>query len=249
MSTNCLGCSAKGEERLAVTVIAVGHRAWDLCNEHAQRFSGYLAELFTTDGAAPTVRTRGSVVVTGTIPGYEPEAASRALENSGFTIFGHVNETTEFIVCGIRPVPHKVREAREAGTASLDATIAGRFKDAVASGRWVAEDALPEVVEKRTAEEVRAQVEREERWREEKSRRLEASRVEWARECAEKEKRETRRLVEASLPPELSEAEKVRQWAREHGFTVSSKGRVPAHVRVAYAKAQEGQEALSVVSR
>ncbi|MFH8346810.1 hypothetical protein [Streptomyces sp. NPDC018045] len=248
MKSLCLGCKAKEEEREAVTVVAVGHAAWDVCKAHADRFTGYLAEVFQTDGKAPLVEERGSVVVTGTIPGYEPEAARLALENSGYRITGHVEKDTEFIVCGIRPAPHKVKEAEAAGTACLDATAAGRFREAVATNQWKANDPLPEVVAKKTAEDVKAQTEAEEKWREEKNRRLAESRVQWAQERQEKDAEEIRRLAKKALPPELTESQKIRAWAKEHGYGPRDRGAIPAHIREAYRLATAGQEALSVVT-
>lgn len=37
------------------------------------------------------------------------------------------------------------------------------------------------------------------------------------------------------LPPERPEWEPIRVWARENGFLVNNRGRVPAHIREAYA--------------
>ncbi|GHF61498.1 histone-like nucleoid-structuring protein Lsr2 [Streptomyces noursei] len=246
MTALCMGCKAKGQEQEAATVIAVGHKGWDLCPEHAERFSGYLADLFGTDGLEPTVEARGSVVITGTIPGYDADTARRALENSGYRIVGHVEEDTALIICGVRPAPHKVKEAEEAGTPCLDATRAGAFREAVTSGQWIGEDPLPTVAQKKTAEDVQAQVEAEEKWRLEKNRRLAESSVRWAEERREKEQQEIRRIVKQSQPPQLSEPQKIRAWAKAEGFKISDKGAIPSTVREAYRHAHAGQEALAM---
>ncbi|MFG2228049.1 histone-like nucleoid-structuring protein Lsr2 [Streptomyces sp. NPDC048644] len=248
MDALCTGCKAKEqpEDRGAVTVVAVGHQAWDLCAEHADRFARYLSKALRANGSEKPVDERRSAVVTGSIPGYEPEAARRGLENSGYRIVGHVEEDTVLIVCGIRPAPHKVKEAGAAGTPCLDATRAGAFREAVTSGRWIGEDPLPTVPEKKTADAVRAQMEAEEKWRLEKNQRLAESSDRWAEERREKEDAETRHTAKAKLLPEPSEAEKIRAWARKSGFTVSTKGRIAAAVRVAYEHAHAGQETLDV---
>ncbi len=244
MTALCMGCKAKGQEQEAVTVIAVGHKGWDLCSEHGEKFGGYLADLFGNDGLEPTVEARGSVVITGTIPGYDADTARLALENSGYRIVGHVEEDTALIICGLRPAPHKVKEAESAGTPCLDATRAGAFREAVTSGQWTGEDPFPTVAQKKTAGDIQAQGEPEEKWRLEKNRRLAESSVRWAEERREKEQQEIRRIAKQSQPPQLSEAEKIRAWARENGFTVSNKGRIPASVKVAYEHAHAGQGAF-----
>ncbi|MER6912217.1 hypothetical protein ABT354_11135 [Streptomyces sp. NPDC000594] len=240
----CLACKTKGEEQTGTTVIAVGHRAWDLCDQHAGKFSEYLADLFADDGLVPPVTPKGTVVVTGTIPGYAPADARQAVENAGYSIVGHVGEDTVMIVCGIRPAPHKVQEAVAAGVPCMDATRAGVFRNAVTTGQWTANDPLPGVVAKKTAEDVKAEVESEARWREEKNRRLAESRARGARERKEKDDAEIRRLAKAQLTPELTENQKVRAWAEEAGFTISAKGRIPAAVRTAYDHAHAGQDVL-----
>ncbi|MCC2279500.1 Lsr2 family protein [Streptomyces sp. ET3-23] len=262
MDALCMGCKKKEqpEDRPATTVIAVGHRGWDLCEEHAQNFGGYLVDLFGSDGLEPIVEARGSVVITGAIPGYEPDAARLALENSGYRIVGHVEEDTALIICGVRPAPHKVQEAEKAGTPCMDATRAGAFREAVTSGRWTGEDPLPAVAQKKTSADVRREsdeqrdvrrkreaeaMEKYNHWRAtELPKRMEESTERWAEERREKEDFETRRLVKAQMPPELSEAEKIRAWARENGFTVSNKGRIPASVKQAYEHAHAGQQVL-----
>ncbi|MEW1671998.1 hypothetical protein AB0O47_01940 [Streptomyces noursei] len=264
MSALCMGCKKKEqpEDRPATTVIAVGHRGWDLCDEHAQKFGGYLVDLFGSDGLEPAVETPGSVVVTGEIPGYEPGAARRALENGGYRIVGHVEEDTTLIICGVRPAPHKVREAAEAGTPCMDATRAGAFREAVASGRWVGEDRLPAVEEKATAADVRREtdeqrdlrrkreadaMEKYNHWRRtELPKEMEASAKRWEEEREQKEQAEIRRIARSQLPPELSETEKIRAWARKNGYTVSNKGRIAGQVREAYHRAHDGQESLDL---
>ncbi|MER7986964.1 histone-like nucleoid-structuring protein Lsr2 [Streptomyces noursei] len=262
MDALCMGCKAKGQQQDAVTVIAVGHRGWDLCEEHAQKFGGYLADLFDSDGLEPAVETPGSVVISGTVPGYEPDAARRALENSGYRIVGHVEEDTVLIICGIRPAPHKVREAAEAGTPCMDASRAGVFREAVTSGRWVGEDPLPAVEEKKSAADVRREsneqrdlrrkreaeaMEKYNHWRAtELPKRMEESAEQWAEERGAREDAETRRLARAQVPPEPSESEKIRAWARTNGYTVSNKGRIAGQVREAYQRAHAGQESLDL---
>ncbi|MEV0445309.1 hypothetical protein AB0I84_07410 [Streptomyces spectabilis] len=263
--TNCLGCKTKGEEQTATTVIAVGHQAWDLCGEHATKFADYLVDLFKDDGLAPAPEPpKRTVVVTGTIPGYEPDTARQALENHGFTIAGHVTEDTAFIVAGIRPAPHKIQEATEAGTPCFDATKAGAFRDAVTSGQWTAEDPLPAVAQKKTADDVRRESEEEKAARKEREakalesyvhwqttevpKRMAESAAQWRKERGEKEQQEVRRIAKASLPPEQTESQKIREWAAKNGYEINSKGRIPEAVKVAYAHAHAGQEALIEVS-
>ncbi|WP_370422474.1 hypothetical protein AB8O64_29740 [Streptomyces sp. QH1-20] len=43
----CDGCRAKGTERKGVTALTVGSDSYDLCQEHADRFAAYFADLFT----------------------------------------------------------------------------------------------------------------------------------------------------------------------------------------------------------
>ncbi|UQI44617.1 hypothetical protein M1P56_09790 [Streptomyces sp. HU2014] len=263
MDTLCFGCKAKGEQQSATTVIAVGHKAWELCEEHGNRFAAYLEDLFKDEGLAPAVEQRKNVVVTGTIPGYEPDTARQAITNGGFDVSGHVDENTAFIVCGIRPAPHKVQEAAAAGTPCMDATKAGAFRTAVTSGEWVAEDPLPEVSAKKTAEDVRRETDeqRESRrkreadamsayvhWQKtELPQRLSESSDRWAEERKEKEDAETRRLAKAHLEPELTENQKIRAWAAANDFTLNPRGRIPAAVKSAYDHAHAGQEALPEV--
>ncbi|MFD7336687.1 histone-like nucleoid-structuring protein Lsr2 [Streptomyces violascens] len=262
MNALCMGCKAKGQEQEAATVIAVGHKGWDLCSEHAEKFGTYLADLFGSDGLEPIVEALGSVVITGTIPGYEPEAARMALENAGYRIVGHVQKDTALIVCGIRPAPHKVAEAAATGTPCMDATRAGVFREAVTSGRWTGGDALPEVAAKATAADVRRETAEEKSVRREREadamstyvewqrtevpKRLAESSVRWAEERREKEAKELRRRVNRSLPPQLSEAQQIRAWARAEGFTISNRGVIPRAVREAYRHAHAGQGELDL---
>jgi len=46
------------------------------------------------------------------------------------------------------------------------------------------------------------------------------------------------RKASTGSKPATSEASKVREWARANGFTVGDRGRMPAEVTEAYAKAQ-----------
>ncbi|MEV6551731.1 histone-like nucleoid-structuring protein Lsr2 [Streptomyces sp. NPDC051597] len=250
MTALCMACKAKGQDQEAATVIAVGHKGWDLCPEHAERFGAYLADIFGTDGLEPTVEARGSVIITGTIPGYDADTARMALENSGYRIVGHVEEDTALIICGVRPAPHKVKEAETAGTPCMDATRAGAFRGAVTSGQWIGEDPLPVVARKKTAEDVQAQVEAEEKWRREKNRRLTESSVRWAEERREKEQQEIRRAAKQAQPPQLSETQQIRAWARGEGYTISDRGVIPAAIREAYrhAHADQGELDLEVAS-
>lgn len=157
MGTPCAGCKAKGSEEVkeAATFIAVGHKVWDMCEEHADRFAGYFADLFKDSGEAEAeTGQRRNVVITGTIPGYAAANARTAVENLGYDISGHVNEHTAVIICGLRPAPHKVAEARELGTPCLDATKPKAFRDAVRAGAFSGGDELPDVKPKITAEDV-----------------------------------------------------------------------------------------------
>ncbi|MFD7162796.1 hypothetical protein [Streptomyces violascens] len=43
----CDACAAKGQSVEGVTELTVGTDAYDLCQEHADRFSAYFADLFT----------------------------------------------------------------------------------------------------------------------------------------------------------------------------------------------------------
>lgn len=42
----CDGCTAKGEEREAVTSLDIAGDSYDLCDEHGERFRAYFADLF-----------------------------------------------------------------------------------------------------------------------------------------------------------------------------------------------------------
>lgn len=263
MAVLCMGCKKKGSaDRPATTVIVAGQQVWDVCTEHAERFGAQLAAVFGSDGLEAPVQAPGSVVITGTIPGYDPDAARVALENAGYRIVGHVQEDTALIVCGIRPAPHKVEEARVAGTPCLDATQAGAFRAAVTSGRWTGGDSLPEVAGKKTAADVRKETaeekaERREReaesmktyveWqRNEVPKRMAESSVRWAEERAEREDKEIRRRVQKSLPPQLSEAQQIRAWAKAQGHKISDRGVIPGAVREAYRHAHAGQGELDL---
>ncbi|UFQ16435.1 MULTISPECIES: Lsr2 family DNA-binding protein [Streptomyces] len=255
MDTLCKGCKVKDEEVEAVSIIAVGTRVWDLCQVHAERFEGYLADLFQDTGEAEPVAPRPTVVVTGEVPGYDHETARTLIENLGYRIAGHVQEDTAVIVCGLRPAQHKVAEAREHGTPAFDATAPSALALALRSGdleglAYPSVDDLRVVqtmTPKKTAADLKAQAEAEDRWREEKNRRLSESRVEWAKERKAKEDAEIRRLVQAQTPPEQTENQKIRAWAKENGFEVKARGAIPAHVREAYRHATAGQEELPVV--
>ncbi|MDQ8703291.1 hypothetical protein RCO28_12445 [Streptomyces sp. LHD-70] len=168
MDALCHGCKAKGEETEAVSIIAVGVKVWDLCQLHADRFAGYLADVFQDGGDTEPVKERPSVVVTGEIPGYDHETARAAIENLGYRIVGHVEDDTEFIVIGLRPAPHKVAEAREHGTRAFDATQPKALARAICSGDL--DLALPSVDDlpvvqamqpKKTAEDIKAEREAE----------------------------------------------------------------------------------------
>ncbi|MGW1867965.1 Lsr2 family DNA-binding protein [Streptomyces mauvecolor] len=263
MTVLCMGCKKKGsEDRAATTVIVAGRQVWDVCAEHAERFGAQLAAVFGSDGLEAAVEARGSVVITGTIPGYEPDSARLALENAGYRIVGHVEEDTALIVCGIRPAPHKVAEAAAAGTPCMDATRAGVFREAVTSGHWSGGDALPEVVAKATAADVRRETAEEKSVRREREadamkgyvawqrtevpKRMAESAVRWAEERKEKEAKETRRRVNRSLPPQLSEAQQIRAWARAEGYTISDRGVIPGAVREAYRHSHAGQGELDL---
>ncbi|MEV5875766.1 histone-like nucleoid-structuring protein Lsr2 [Streptomyces sp. NPDC052101] len=263
MAVLCMGCKKKGsEDRAATTVIVAGRQVWDVCAEHAERFGAQLAAVFGSDGLEAAVVARGSVVITGTIPGYEPEAARLALENAGHRIVGHVQEDTVLIICGIRPAPHKIAEAAAAGTPCMDATRAGVFREAVTSGQWSGGDALPEVAAKKTAADVRHETAEEKSTRREREanamktyvewqrtevpKRLAESSVRWAEERKEKEDKEIRRRVSQSLPPQLTEAQQIRAWAKEHGYTISNRGVIPGAVREAYLRAHAGQGELDL---
>ncbi|MFF4952831.1 histone-like nucleoid-structuring protein Lsr2 [Streptomyces chattanoogensis] len=269
MNALCHACKAKGEEAEAVSIIAVGVKVWDLCQVHTDRFEAHLADLFRDTGAAEPVKERPAVVVTGEIPGYGHDTARTAIENLGYRIVGHVEADTEVIVCGLRPAPHKVAEAREHGTPAFDATEPKALARAICSGDLAltreSVDDLPIVqamqpkktaadVRKETDEQAEARRKREAdamrsyvKWRQtEVPKRMAESSAQWAEERQKKEDAETRRIVKAKLPPELSEAEKIRTWAKENGYQVSNKGRIPTAVRVAYEHAHAGQEALDV---
>ncbi|GAA4071493.1 Lsr2 family DNA-binding protein [Streptomyces hundungensis] len=248
MTVLCMGCKKKEqpEDRAATTVIVAGRQVWDVCAEHAERFGAQLADVFGSDGLEAMVESKGSVAITGTIPGYDADTARLALENSGYRIVGHVEEDTALIICGIRPAPHKVKEAEEAAIPCLDATRAGAFREAVTSGQWIGQDPLPAVAQKKTAEDVQAQVEAEEKWRLEKNRRLAESSVRWAEERREKEQQEIHRIVKQSQPPQMTEAQKIRAWAKAQGFKVSDRGVIPSAIREAYRHAHAGQESLDM---
>ncbi|MEV8022479.1 hypothetical protein AB0O76_40545 [Streptomyces sp. NPDC086554] len=42
----CDGCAAKDKQREAVTTLQVQDDTYDLCQEHADRFAAYFADLF-----------------------------------------------------------------------------------------------------------------------------------------------------------------------------------------------------------
>ncbi|MER5441109.1 hypothetical protein [Streptomyces sp. NPDC002790] len=169
MEALCHGCKAKGEETVAVAIIAVGVKVWDLCQVHADRFAGYLADAFQDSGDLEAVRERPSVVVTGEIPGYDHATARTAIENLGYRIAGHVQEDTAVIVCGLRPAQHKVDEAREHNTPAFDGTQPKALARAVAAGDLeslvgLGVDDLPSVQAmqpKKTAEDIKAEREAE----------------------------------------------------------------------------------------
>ncbi|GAA4104759.1 hypothetical protein [Streptomyces hundungensis] len=47
----CDACTAKGETVEGVTELTIGPDSYDLCQEHADRFAAYFADLFTTNTA------------------------------------------------------------------------------------------------------------------------------------------------------------------------------------------------------
>ncbi|RGD62447.1 hypothetical protein DR950_36035 [Kitasatospora xanthocidica] len=94
---------------------------------------------------------KGTVVVTGNIPGYNHSDARRALENAGYTVAGHVDADTVMIVLGKQPAAHKVAEARHHQTPALDASRARVFANCVEAGEFPANDELPDVELKRGA--------------------------------------------------------------------------------------------------
>lgn len=165
MRVVCAGCKAKGDGNEAVTYLAVGSRAWELCATHADSFAQLLADALQDQGRAeplPPPAPPKNVVVTGDVPRYAADEARLALSNAGYEISGHVDEHTEFIVIGLRPAPHKIAEAREAGLQWLDATRPGVFSGAVKAGSWPESlsdsGTLPDVPAKKTALHVRAEV-------------------------------------------------------------------------------------------
>lgn len=80
-------------------------------------------------------------------------------------------------------------------------------------------------------------VQEENRWN------LRQSAEERAEERAEREKQEITRRAQRQFPPEPSETQKMRTWARAHGYEISARGRVPGDVRMAYEIAQEAAKA------
>ncbi|MES9589946.1 hypothetical protein ABWK57_13955 [Streptomyces sp. NPDC094045] len=268
MDLLCHACKAKGEETEAVAVIAVGLKVWDLCQLHADRFAGYLADLFQDSGDPDPVEERPSVVVTGEIPGYDHETARTAIENLGYRIVGHVEDDTEFIIVGLRPAPHKVAEARNHRTRAFDATQSKALARAICSGdldslAFPAVDDLPVVQAmqpKKTAADVRTESDEQRADRRKREADAMKTYIQWqktavpkrmaesaargAKERKQKEDAETRRLAKASLPPELTENQKIRAWAEENGFELKKTGAIPHHVREAYKRATAGQESI-----
>jgi len=50
-------------------------------------------------------------------------------------------------------------------------------------------------------------------------------------------KRSSARRAPAGQSPSASDTAKIREWARQNGYTVSDRGRIPSNVRGAYGRA------------
>ncbi|MBT2401063.1 histone-like nucleoid-structuring protein Lsr2 [Streptomyces sp. ISL-100] len=243
----CDGCLSKdGTQTEATDTLNLGERSWDLCLEHSVRFSRYLVDALgaglPSDAleAEPVESVPESVTV-------EPETDVQGDAPA-------VEETEEPTAeADLADYVSRIRDNRKARNGKpLDAN------SQAARAQWSKHrERLAALPEKERADYVK--------WcaAEGKDARLSASHVEFrgfmwsnfphmARAYADA-MRGTSQQQEQTAPAEpvtpdachLSDRERnkaVRQWARENGFDVPARGRIPMAVSQAYRLAHESRE-------
>ncbi|MEU4211193.1 hypothetical protein AB0F13_14565 [Streptomyces sp. NPDC026206] len=87
-----------------------------------------------------------SVMVTGTIPGYDWDTAREAVRNMGYEVVGRADDSTVLLILGEGGDRNgtKLRDAAERGLPVMDVRAPGRFRDAVRAGELIGGDPLPE---------------------------------------------------------------------------------------------------------
>lgn len=91
-----------------------------------------------------------SVMISGTVPGYEWDDAREAVRNLGYEVVGRADDSTVLIICGEGAERNatKLRDARERDLPCFDATKPRAFKSAVRAGAFTGGDPLPDPVKK-----------------------------------------------------------------------------------------------------
>ncbi|MGW9170166.1 hypothetical protein [Streptomyces decoyicus] len=164
----CVAHLKKGEEVPGIVPLTLGDRFWDLCLEHAERFGAHFEELFSLDGEdaeeeeeegedeeEEEQEERPAVVITGNVDGYTAPEIRSAVERMGYTIAGHADANTAFVIVGKRPASHKIKEAREHETPVINAQESGVLKAMISAGELKPNGEMPAVKGKLTAADVR----------------------------------------------------------------------------------------------
>uniref|UniRef100_A0AAU2VAL0 Lsr2 family protein n=1 Tax=Streptomyces sp. NBC_00003 TaxID=2903608 RepID=A0AAU2VAL0_9ACTN len=96
------------------------------------------------------VEPEPSVMVSGVVEGYDHDSVRDAVRNLGYRVVGRADETTVLLIAGhgAEKATAKLRDAMERKLACLDATVPGRFRDAVCRGELTGGDPIPEPVRK-----------------------------------------------------------------------------------------------------